>query len=184
EEAIEQLKCAFVMWLKAEESLRVREAQLEEASNSLNKSADILRLPNAEIPTEEEPIEIIPRLVELLKEAGIVRQHDIQRAYESMLEDPESSARMFLALGLIDEPTYKAVRRCHSLMRKKLISAQQAVRILRSCRSGMTTLDEALVEHTEEALPYFKKEWRRSALVKMATVAASACLFTFLRSKS
>ncbi|RTL40373.1 MAG: hypothetical protein EKK48_16635 [Candidatus Melainabacteria bacterium] len=105
-----------------------------------------------------------PRLVELFKQAGVFTQHEVQRSYEQMLSDPLLSGRVFIAMGLTDEPTLQFALRCHGLIKKGLLTEDQAIRAIRGLRSGMKTREEVLVEQAGEQHPYFQKKWRSKTL--------------------
>jgi hypothetical protein len=172
EEATEELKSSFLLWLKAEESLNLGDnAFLSDTDDYLVVEQPFEPLPfdgeaafadgEFDQPQSELPK---PRLIDMLKRAGVFNQHQVQKAYEEMLQDPMLSGRVFLAMGLTDEPTLNFAMRCHSLMKKGLLTEDQAMRAMRSSRSGMTSYEEALMEHAAESRPYFDPKWRKKTL--------------------
>ncbi|MBS1956503.1 MAG: hypothetical protein JST89_20110 [Cyanobacteria bacterium SZAS-4] len=112
----------------------------------------------------DKPEIVPPKLVELFKQAGVFTQNEVQRGYEQMLGDPLLSGRVFIAMGLTDEPTMQFSLRCHGLIKKGLLTEEQAVRAIRGLRSGMKTQEEVLVEQASEQHPYFEKKWRSNTL--------------------
>lgn len=112
----------------------------------------------------ESPEIIAPKLIELFKQAGVFTQNEVQRGYEQMLTDPLLSGRVFIAMGLTDEPTLQFSLRCHGLIKKGLLTEDQAIRAIRGLRSGMKTQEEVLVEQASERHPYFEKKWRSNTL--------------------
>ncbi len=112
----------------------------------------------------ENPEIIPPKLIELFKQAGVFTQNEVQRGYEQMLTDPLLSGRVFIAMGLTDEPTLQFSLRCHGLIKKGLLTEDQAIRAIRGLRSGMKTQEEVLVEQASEQHPYFEKKWRSNTL--------------------
>lgn len=110
------------------------------------------------------PEVIPPKLIELFKQAGVFTQQEVQRGYEQMLTDPLLSGRVFIAMGLTDEPTLQFSLRCHGLIKKGLLTEDQAIRAIRGLRSGMKTQEEVLVEQASEQHPYFEKKWRSNTL--------------------
>ncbi len=103
-------------------------------------------------------------MIELFKQAGVFTQQEVQRGYEQMLTDPLLSGRIFIAMGLTDEPTLQFSLRCHGLIKKGLLTEDQAIRAIRGLRSGMKTQEEVLVEQASEQHPYFEKKWRSNTL--------------------
>lgn len=105
-----------------------------------------------------------PKLIELFKQSGVFTQSDVQRGYEQMLTDPLLSGRVFIAMGLTDERTLQFALRCHNLIKRGLLTEDQAIRAMRGLRSGMKTQEEVLVEQSAEQHPFFEKRWRSSTL--------------------
>jgi hypothetical protein len=103
-------------------------------------------------------------LIELFKQSGVFTQSDVQRGYEQMLTDPLLSGRVFIAMGLTDERTLQFALRCHNLIKRGLLTEDQAIRAMRGLRSGMKTQEEVLVEQSAEQHPFFEKRWRSSTL--------------------
>jgi hypothetical protein len=110
----------------------------------------------------QEPVP--PKLIELFKQSGVFTQSDVQRGYEQMLTDPLLSGRVFIAMGLTDERTLQFALRCHNLIKRGLLTEDQAIRAMRGLRSGMKTQEEVLVEQSAEQHPFFEKRWRSSTL--------------------
>jgi hypothetical protein len=174
EEAIEELKSSFLIWLKADESWNSNSNGLHgDSSDQLTNEAEIF-VSNSEftVPEVEQAAtsnsEVFqsstPRLIELLKQAGVCTQHDVQKAYDGLLADPHLSGRVFLAMGVTDEQTLQFALRCHGLIKKGLLTEEQAVQAIRSTRSGMVSQAEALVEQTSEQHRYFDPTWRNKTL--------------------
>jgi hypothetical protein len=118
---------------------------------------------SAKDSTPSQDIEL-PKLVDLFKQSGVFTQNEVQRSYEQMLTDPLLSGRVFIAMGLTDERTLQFALRCHNLIKKGLLTEDQAVRAMRGLRSGMKTQEEALVEQASEQHPFFEKKWRSNTL--------------------
>lgn len=187
QEAIDELKASFMIWLKADESWN----SLSDAFHKDFESTDALQANNAPFlsvtfepsgdtkeptlqaaetnqspaqtaePLVEQPV---PKLIDLFKNAGICTQQDVQRKYEDMLNDPLLSGRVFQAMGLTDEQTLNFTLRCHNLIKKGLLTEEQAIRAIRGMRSGMVSQEEALIEQTAEQHQYFDKKWRSKTL--------------------
>lgn len=90
------------------------------------------------------------RVLDLLKLSGCIRQGDLQKRYEELLEDAMRSAFFFYDLGLIDDRTRKNVHRCHSLLRRGKISEKEAVFALKECQSGELDLRDVLRDMREK----------------------------------
>ena len=174
EDAIDELKSSFLIWLKADESWNSdsngfhsdRSDRLTSDEEVFESNSDFSVPDVAETAASNGEVfeSSTPRLIELLKQAGVCTQHEVQKAYDGLLEDPLLSGRVFLAMGLTDEQTLQFALRCHGLIKKGLLTEEQAVRAIRSTRSGMVSQAEALVEQTSEQHPYFDKTWRNKTL--------------------
>jgi hypothetical protein len=188
---IEELKSSFLVWLKAEESLtqefadntdrlqrddRIEKYQQAEelvAAESVKPKSNGKREIDGSKNNEpdhfeaDHELEAAPRLVDVLKSAGVINQAEIQRAWEKMLDDPTTSGRVFHAIGLLDEPTLQLSVRCQNLIKRRLLTFEEAVRAVRAARSGAITFEEALVQEVDaDRAQYFDKSWRKSTLVR------------------
>lgn len=176
DEATEALKSAFLVWLKAEESLRNErtidaepglplafERRLE--GQAVHEKGESEPEPLLKLPNRSDEIQAVPstesqssqpgderrneqastfRVLDLLKMSGYVKQGDLQRKYEELLEDSMRSAFFFCDLGLIDERTRRNAARCHSLLRRGKISEKQAVFALKQCQTNDLELRDVL----------------------------------------
>lgn len=175
-EAIDQLKQTELLWSRAEESLKRFDLE-----DRLDPSVDALF---EEGRGQSSQVRQQYRLIDLLNESGVMTSRDLQEAYVARLDDPAQSAELFLNLGLLDRETAKAARRCHSLVKKGLLTTEQAARIVRKCRGGKQSLDDALTENTTRAMPFFDPEWRRNALqTAMITAVVSGLGYAWTRRK-
>lgn len=115
--------------------------------------------------TDSGATEVVPpRLIDLFKQSGVFTQQEVQRGYEQLLSDPLLSGRVFIAMGLTDERTLQFALRCQSLIKKGLLTEEQAIRAVRGLRSGMKTQEEVLVEQASEKHQFFEKKWRSNTL--------------------
>jgi hypothetical protein len=186
---IEELKASFLVWLKAEESLTqdfaentdrlqrddriekyIESEEAESAKTKTNGKKDTAALRTDEHdqhPDTDHELEAAPRLVDVLKSAGVINQAEIQRAWEKMLDDPIVSGRVFHAIGLLDEPTLQLSVRSQNLIKKRLLTFEEAVRAVRAARSGVITFEDALVQEVDsDRARYFDKSWRKSTLAR------------------
>jgi hypothetical protein len=175
EEAIEELKSSFLIWLKADESWNSESnsAIVNDRSERLTDEKEIFvsktaftepQVAESNASAGEVFESSTPRLIELCKQAGVFTEHEVQQAYDGLLEDPLLSGRVFFAMGLTDQPTLQFALRCHGLIKKGLLTEEQAVRAIRSARSGGVSQAEALDEQTSAQHPYFDKTWRNKTL--------------------
>jgi hypothetical protein len=192
EKIVEELKTSFLVWLKAEETLKKQFASSNEyeGANADQRNEDSKRHfskdGNADRPNGKKELvhgsseptaaafdpkrtsgKSAARLVDILKAAGVLNHADIERAYEELLNDPIVSASLFQSKIIVDEKLMRLAVRCQNLLNKKLITFDEAVRTVRSARSGDIDLDQALMNEVQDSRArYFDSSWRRSTLVK------------------
>jgi hypothetical protein len=183
EEGLKEIQATFVLWVKADESLKQpleideppprperaahKEDQLSDSKRAsapppppppppppVHQQADT-RL--VEKPAPEDISKV--RLVDLLKQAEVFSQQDVQRRYDSMLKDPVRSAKFFLELGLVDEEDLKNAIRTHSLMQRGHLSHDEAIMTLRELRAS-TYERELGSEPSEKVKRYTDRRWR------------------------
>lgn len=154
----------FAVAEKTADDGRVAFAQHNGDKRSSQSASDTEAGDSSEHADAPSPEIIPPKLIELFKQSGVFTQNEVQKGYEQMLNDPLLSGRIFIAMGLTDEPTLQFTLRCHGLIKKGLLTEDQAVRAIRGHRSGMKTQEEVLIEQTAEQHPYFEKKWRSNTL--------------------
>lgn len=117
-----------------------------------------------------------PKLVELLKEAGLFTQADIQRAYQRVLDDPLASCKLLLCLGIADEATLKTALRCHSLRQQGKISDSDAIFVIKA--SQQQDFEEQLDANNDKKLQrYVDPRWRKATFTRMlGGIAVGACV--------
>lgn len=117
-----------------------------------------------------------PKLVELLKEAGLFTQADIQRAYQRVLDDPIESCKLLLCLGIADEATLKTALRCHSLREQGKISDADAVFVIKA--SQRQDFEDQLDANNDRKLQrYVDPRWRKATFTRMlGGIAVGACV--------
>lgn len=82
-------------------------------------------------------------LVEMMKLSGFCTSEDIQQALVNALSNSEIAAKIFLATGLLTTASLDNFVRCRSLIRKNIVSPQQALYALGISKSRGITLDDA-----------------------------------------
>ncbi len=134
ENGLKEIQATFVLWVKADESLKkplevdeprprtdrpappAHPAHKEDQLNDARAAASLPSPPQVEataaVAASPEDNSYV-RLVDLLKQAEVFSQQDVQRRYDSMLKDPVRSAKFFLELGLVDEEDLKNAIRTH-----------------------------------------------------------------------
>jgi hypothetical protein len=117
-----------------------------------------------------------PKLVELLKEAGLFTQADIQRAYQRVLDDPLESCKLLLCLGIADEATLKTALRCHALREQGKITDADAVFVIKA--SQQQDFEEQLDANNDRKLQrYVDPRWRKATFTRMlGGIAVGACV--------
>jgi hypothetical protein len=184
EDGLKEIQATFVLWVKADESLKQpleidepkapvrtdardhREDHLKEskrvnapqpANQAPQTTATSVAREPAQATTPEDNSNV--RLVDLLKQSEIFSQTDVQRRYDSMLKDPVRSAKFFLELGLVDEEDLKNALRTHSLMQRGHLSRDEAALALRQLQSSDFER-ELGSEGSEKVRRYTDKRWR------------------------
>jgi len=185
EDGLKEIQETFVLWVKADESLKKPLEVDEPVSSDHLKSGTYNALPsnaaqssqNAQnnqsmqtqaLPKVSPPAEASApqaednsgvRLVDLLKQSGLFSQADVQRRYDLMLKDPVRSARFFLELGLAEEEDLKGAIRSHSLMQRGLLTREEAAQALQQSRAEGFERDPS-GEGSERVRRYTDKKWR------------------------
>ena len=187
EQAIEQVKSTFVHWLKAEESLSGKEFSSEVFENADNKTnsdekeverdakdfADQMAITFDPVPTPPKRESTQNnRLIDLLIEAGRLKEDEIDTAIQACLQNPHKSAELLELLGLIDNETRKNSVRCTSLLKNGQISKQEALYVLDSnLTQALANEEEAesqpAINKQEKIRRYFDKEQRKSMFSKV-----------------
>jgi hypothetical protein len=196
EEALEELKSSFLVWLRADESLKVN----GEDTHLLRERIEDMHIAEMQAPRhtheedetngelQQERVEPQPakkvqsqsgehktstrkggnRLVDFFKESGVFSQSEVQQAYEKMLEQPILSGKVFQSMGLIDDDMAKFGCRCHALVQKGIFSREEAVAALRNVRAGLMTPEEALGEHAMPAQAHLGSRWKPNMVRALA----------------
>ncbi|PWT95568.1 MAG: hypothetical protein C5B53_11225 [Candidatus Melainabacteria bacterium] len=85
-------------------------------------------------------------LGDLVVESGLQTKEAVQAALADGEETPIKTGKRLMAASLIPETClYKALR-CYSLFKEGILSADQAVAILQSCRTDAVTIEDALTK--------------------------------------
>lgn len=197
-EGIKEIQDIFMLWLKAEESLRMSIPR-DLASDAISRTQDLPAIDKRELDRELKrekeasrekpddnsakeskavqpapPVERRPedmRLVDLLKQSGIFSQAQVQKAYEALLRDPERSGKFFVELGLIGPDELKIGLRSHSLLVKGSLTKDEAIYAVRNDK--VTDYEMQITDVKEEKVKrYMDKQWRG----KMSTVVGGALI--------
>ncbi len=197
-EGIKEIQDIFMLWLKAEESLRMSIPR-DLASDAISRTQDLPAIDKRELDRElkkdkEEakaksaegeykenkavqpapPVERRPedmRLVDLLKQSGVFSQAQVQKAYEALLRDPERSGKFFVELGLIGPDELKICLRSHNLLVKGNLTKDEAIYAVRNDK--VTDFEREITDVKEEKVKrYMDKQWRG----KMSTVVGGALI--------
>lgn len=197
-EGIKEIQDIFMLWLKAEESLRMSIPR-DLASDAISRTQDLPAIDKRELDRElkkdkEEakaksaegeykenkavqpapPVERRPedmRLVDLLKQSGVFSQAQVQKAYEALLRDPERSGKFFVELGLIGPDELKIGLRSHNLLVKGNLTKDEAIYAVRNDK--VTDFEREITDVKEEKVKrYMDKQWRG----KMSTVVGGALI--------
>jgi hypothetical protein len=194
EEGLKEIQETFVLWVKADESLR-KPLKHEEApnksdligrddalpapvspapkpaaqpvapaNNAGNGTAGTATRPEAEKAGEDNSN---VRLVDLLKHSGVFSQADVQRRYDVMLKDPVRSAKFFLELGLVEEEDVKNALRSHSLMQRGLLSKDEAALALRDARTAGFARELSTAPESSEKVKRYMDKDRRGQMSKV-----------------
>lgn len=160
-------------------SARLSDASLEKIlkkakENEVRQKADDDRLES--LNEKDDSLGPPPKLVELLKEAGLFTQADIQRAYQRVLDDPLESCKLLLCLGIVDESTLKTALRCHSLRQQGKISDSDAVFVIKA--SQQQDFEDQLDANNDRKLQrYVDPRWRKATFTRMlGGIAVGACV--------
>ncbi len=117
------------------------------------------------------------RLVDVLKVAGVIDQAGMQKVYDDMLEDPIASGKALCRSGLLDQETLHLALRCHSLLKKKLITVDEAIKAIDDIRSGHTPFAGSfLAESDWQRARYLDQNWRKQTLFKAIGCAVIGAL--------
>ncbi len=66
-----------------------------------------------------------PRLFDLLKDSGKIKDSDLQTAFNKILDDPVASGKLLVMLGLADEKVVKTALKSHSKLAKHSLDDEQ-----------------------------------------------------------
>ncbi len=120
-----------------------------------------------------------PRLFDLLKDAGAIRQSDLQTAFNKILDDPIASGKLFILLGLADETVVKSALRKHKLSDENGLNTISKVEIH---ENGAAEADED--DDDEQERREYARARRKSTATKVlggiavgAAVAGISSLF-------
>ncbi len=160
-EAVEQLKSAVLFWAKADEvankgtysDMISEQAPTGRAvATSSGVVAPITREMPAPPPSREPrrqqhfaPVGggVDLSLVDMMKFSGFCGDHDIYEAVERALANSEIASRLFMATGLLTQASLDNFLRCRSLIRRGVISQEQALEALSIWQDQGISLDEA-----------------------------------------
>jgi hypothetical protein len=84
------------------------------------------------------------RLGDLVTEAGLATREVVEQHAPPQEDSPIRIGKRLLAAGVINEPFLYNALRCQSLAREGLLSADNAVVVLATCRTENLSLEEAL----------------------------------------
>ncbi len=84
------------------------------------------------------------KMIEMLKLAGIVTDHDVERAVKEACENSTFLGKMLVASGVIDEPLFNAAMRVELMQAEGYLTVEQAVFLLPYCKKRGLSLDEGL----------------------------------------
>lgn len=88
----------------------------------------------------------VPSFLELVKIAGFTTDKDIREALDKALRNPAIAGKLLLVLGVINEPSYKAVQSCKELIDKGILRTDQAIVALSALRMRMVPIDESFAQ--------------------------------------
>ncbi|MBY0549863.1 MAG: hypothetical protein K2W95_21500 [Candidatus Obscuribacterales bacterium] len=166
-EAVETLKAAVMFWAKADEVANkstyhdtVFDATTGGTTRAVAGTGDLpVRSQTAERPqphrgnvprtsgnTTRPPAGIDLSLVDMMKFSGFCSEQDIQTALERALSNSEIASRLFMATGLLNQPSLDNFIRCRSLIRRNVITQEQALEALAIWHSQEITLEEAFID--------------------------------------
>lgn len=165
--------------VRKSKSARLSEASLQQIlkkakENEPKQEADEQLEPVA--GNQDDSLGPPPTLVELLKEAGLFTQSDIQRAYKRVLDDPLESCKLLLCLGIADEATLKTALRCHSLREQGKITDSDAIFVIKA--SQQQDFEDQLDANNNRKLQrYVDPRWRKATFTRMlGGIAVGACV--------
>lgn len=165
-EAVETLKAAVMFWAKADEVANKStylDTVIDETTggtaravagtgNLPERSTAERAMPNRGAVsrtsgnTTKPPVGIDLSLVDMMKFSGYCSEQDIQTALERALSNSEIASRLFMATGLLTQASLDNFIRCRSLIRRNVITQEQALEALAMWHSQEITLDEAFID--------------------------------------
>lgn len=166
-DAVETLKAAVMFWAKADEVANKStyfDTVVDESTGGTTRAVagtgDLpVRSQTAEraqphrgnVPrtsgnTSRPPVGIDLSLVDMMKFSGFCSEQDIQTALERALSNSEIASRLFMATGLLNQPSLDNFIRCRSLIRRNVITQEQALEALAIWHSQEITLEEAFID--------------------------------------
>lgn len=86
------------------------------------------------------------KAVDLLKQAGIVSEQDIQQSVLNWLQSQGNLGNILVSSGRIDQVTLDAATTCLPLIEKDLMKLEQIIIALHYCSRSRVSFDEALSE--------------------------------------
>lgn len=86
------------------------------------------------------------RVVDLLKQAGLISEQDIQIAVLAWLQSEGNLGQILISTGKLDNHTFDAAATCVPLIEQDLMKPEQAVMTLNYCSRMRVSFDEALAE--------------------------------------
>lgn len=114
-----------------------------------------------------------PRLFDLLKDAGAIRQSDLQTAFNKILDDPIASGKLFILLGLADETVVKSALRKHKLSDEKGLNAITNVEIH---DNGAAEADEEDDDDEREKREFARARRKSTATKVLGGIAVGAAV--------
>lgn len=206
EEGISELRSTFLHWIKAEESL-ARQAEMEDSAEVYSQeeieeamhsfvapeyvqNEPLPPAPPALHPAPAQPRDKVvihepdashetPRLFDLLKDAGAIKQSDLQTAFNKILDDPVASAKLFVMLGLADEKVVKTALRNHSKLEKHLLTDEEAVdaiKVVEVHENGASEGDYEDDDDARERREYVRARRKSTATKVLGGIAVGAAV--------
>ncbi len=160
-EAVEQLKSAVMFWAKADEVANKGTysdmiTEQESTGRTVATSSGVVAttretaLPRSPGSRRTQnfgpPSGIDLSLVDMMKFSGFCSDQDIQSAIERALLNSEIASRLFMATGLLTQPSLDNFVRCRSLIRRGVLTQEQALEALSIWNAEGISLEEAFLD--------------------------------------
>lgn len=153
-EAVNNLKAALMFWAKAEDSKRSDGFGFESNAdlNTSESRYSSSRMSAPQVIPQSTPAAAASSpskamgLVEMMKMAGYCTDAEIQAAIERALANADIASKLFMATGLLTQPSFDNFVRCRALMLKGTLKPEQAIYALSACRIRQMTLEQVFAE--------------------------------------